>query len=568
MYRFWLIVVVFAFAIGGCLPASDSGGGNGGGSDAGGDGSFDTSEDTASGDTGGQPDNTNNPTVDTLPGGACNCDVDCAAVDGHMGFCVYGICFTQATGNACSAGGSRSECAAGSRCWDGICWPDCASYSCDGACDDDGSCAPTTATSCDPACGSFCEVEDVGGPCSPEQPNGDCPGDQVCRGGECVDFECDDTVMEPNETWTAAREISGAVDDLMICSGDRDWFQFAPTGEDVLHLLGVQSNYNTGNLDVALTDGDSELQTVSENGPDLYHEEGTVGPLLFEGYSMVGAPGAADHYLEVTGVSGAVNDYDLVWDQIPYVDGPDCRAAGYSAVECTAWSGGLQVNQLIMFPVSHADDPYIGDGVMFQTGFSQPGWPHYQPSSHLWARRDLVMAIRYAIHVVQEEFPGTTPLGVGDISTNHGETPDGHPFGTHPYGLAIDLAYYIKPENHRTYGNMAYRVICDDRDNLRDWAAVDTDGSTGNYGECVPGSEDTHIVDIPRTARLLAAVNEAVSVRVYGVDTAVDDELDAELARLAGEGVAGASAARQTMASADIHSSWVWHFNHIHIALD
>ena len=517
----------------------------------------------------GQADSNPRPTTDTPPGGACNCDRDCAAEPDHAGICVYGICFTMATGGSCSAPGSTAECAPGSRCWDGICWPDCASYSCDGACDDDGSCAPTSETSCDPSCGSHCEQQSSGGPCSPERPDGDCPSGQVCRGGECVEFECDDTVMEPNETRGAAREISGPVDDLQICSGDTDWFRFAPTQENVLHVVGVNSSYSAGNLDVALTDGAGELQTTSENGPDLYHEEGTVGPLLFEGYAMVGGSGAVDHYLEVKGVSGAVNDYDLVWNQVPYVDGPDCRAAGYTAVQCTAQSSaGLHPSEFIMFPVGHEADPYIGDGVFFQTGFSQPGWPHYQPSSHLWGRRDLVMAIRYAIHVVQEEFPGTAALGIGDIGTNHGETPDGHPFGTHPYGLAIDTAYYINPENHRTYGNMAYRVICDDRDNLRDWGAVDTDGSTGNYGECVPGSEDTHIVDIPRTARFLAALHEAVDVRVYGVDTAVDDELDAELARLQGLGVAGASTARQTMASADIHGSWVWHFNHIHIALD
>lgn len=125
------------------------------------------------------------------PGSACSCDGDCAADGNHPGVCVYGICMTMASGQ-CSAAGSTEECGAGSRCWglegvDGyLCWPDCASYDCDGTCDGDGSCAPTASTNCDPSCGSYCSCESddqcgegescIGNSCVPTPQTGDGPG--------------------------------------------------------------------------------------------------------------------------------------------------------------------------------------------------------------------------------------------------------------------------------------------------------------------------------------------------------------------------------------------------------
>ncbi len=114
------------------------------------------------------------------PGSECTCDADCESVAGHAGICVYGICMTRASAD-CSAGGSTAECATGSRCWGlsgaegSICWPDCASYSCDGGCDSDGSCAPESGSDCGYTCGSYCS-------CEP----GDCGTGLSCVGGTCV----------------------------------------------------------------------------------------------------------------------------------------------------------------------------------------------------------------------------------------------------------------------------------------------------------------------------------------------------------------------------------------------
>lgn len=502
------------------------------------------------------------------PGGLCNCDADCQDVEGHEGVCIEGICFTRGSAD-CSAAGSSAECAAGSRCWMTgeipVCWADCAAYDCAGECDDDGSCAPTPDTGCDPACGTACSTP-ASFDCSAERPDGDCPSGQVCEAGTCVPFMCDDTIMEPNETSAAAVAYSEATDGLQICVGDNDWFSFTPTESGVLHMVGVHSNYGSGNLDVELHDSGADKLTEAWLGPMDYHEEEGRGPLDFEGFTVHGAASAETLLLHVFGFGGAVNDYDLIYRTIPWVDGSSCSGAGFSAVQCTANSGGsLRLSELIMFPVAYDGDPYVGAGFTAVSGFNGTS---YIPTSAHYGRRDLVMAIRYAMHTVQETFPDTAPLGIGEIGMPNGTTPAGHPNFTHHYGSAADISYFIRPEVQRAWGQLSYRQICNDAATLRDWSCVDTDGSAGQYGECITGCGDGHIVDIPRTARFLAALAESGRLRVYGVDTAVDDELDAELARLDGAGVAGAAVARTRMASADTDGSWVWHFNHMHVSFE
>ncbi len=114
------------------------------------------------------------------PGSECDCDADCPSVEGHAGICVIGICMTRASGE-CAEAGSSGECAKGSRCWGlegfegSICWPDCSTYQCGGTCDDDGSCAPTAASSCEYSCGAVCACGE-----------GDCATGEVCVSGQCI----------------------------------------------------------------------------------------------------------------------------------------------------------------------------------------------------------------------------------------------------------------------------------------------------------------------------------------------------------------------------------------------
>ncbi len=93
------------------------------------------------------------------PGERCDCDSDCAAVDGHGGICIRGICMLEASGT-CAGSGSRNECPTGARCWRGtglsICYPDCGGFpSCDGTCDSDNSCV-SDGGDCYQSCGTMC----------------------------------------------------------------------------------------------------------------------------------------------------------------------------------------------------------------------------------------------------------------------------------------------------------------------------------------------------------------------------------------------------------------------------
>ena len=157
----------------------------------------------------------------TAPGGACNCDSECQGTATHPGVCVQGICMNRASAD-CASAGSSGECPAGSRCWGidgvtgGICWPDCAAFTCGGTCDGDGSCVWNDSSTCDSSCSAICEGGGTGD-CPPNSHPGDdgcvcdegytvnadrtacvpqcsgptdCSGGQICEEGRCVDPPC------------------------------------------------------------------------------------------------------------------------------------------------------------------------------------------------------------------------------------------------------------------------------------------------------------------------------------------------------------------------------------------
>jgi len=622
------------------------------------------------------------------PGRPCNCDDECAAVNGQAGACVMGLCMVAPSAQC--GGGEVNGCPAGFQCWSlqggagPFCWPDCehiGADQCAGECDGDGSCAPSAGSACDAACSAYCggaavsgnigsacaDDSDCGGAtcyaaegwidgyclsfgcgaagaacgeggtcvsgvaddnvcfascagpddcrpgyrcsgsndgdvcfagctgdadcpggtvcggdelcvvdfrCSPARSNaGECPAGEICTDGACVPFACEpDGPMEPNETQAEAAAVDGPVEGLQICAGDNDWFSFTPSAAETIYTVGHHSEWGSGNLDAALVNAEGDRVDLAWLLPEGYHDENPRGPMDLEAMSLVGSPDAARFGLHIFGAGGATNNYDLVFREIPYVDGPDCRAAGYSAQECMGITprGGLDTSTYIVFPAGHPADPYIGEGVFFASGLSRNNTPTYVPSSAHWARRELVMAVRHAIHVVQATYPGTGPLGIGEISMRDGTTPNGHPNGTHYYGANVDLAYYIREDAQHGWGNLVYRPICSDQPNLPDWSHVDTDNHTGHYGECIPGSENTHIVDIPRSALLFATLCATGRVRVFGVDTSVEQALKTEYGRLRDEGTITDRAYNLCMraqASANDDGSWVWHFNHSHVSL-
>lgn len=130
------------------------------------------------------------PVVVMPPGSACDCDAECEGDAATPGICVFGVCMNQASAT-CAEAGSTAECPMGSRCWGladrelSICWPDCDTFSCAGACDADGSCVANDTTTCDAACGSYCP--EPAAPCSASAPTGACAAaSEACVDGACT----------------------------------------------------------------------------------------------------------------------------------------------------------------------------------------------------------------------------------------------------------------------------------------------------------------------------------------------------------------------------------------------
>lgn len=520
------------------------------------------------------------------PGGSCGADDQCMGGADAIcvqqsgfpgGYCVIAGCtdtscpdgsacrqvFTSGESGCIGLCGPADECRDGFQCvddseseWNGACYPGCTT---DDDCPGDYGCR-------EEAC------VDVSNECSAENPHGDCTPGNVCNQGVCEPFACDDTVLEPNETQQAAADLPSAdTDGLQICDDDHDWFTFTPDQADTLYMVGIDSNEASGNLHVDMMDESGTIRSDASIDANSYHDENPVGPTNLELHAMVGAADAAPQWLHVFGVNGEVNNYGLKIMTAGYQDGASCTDL-YPPTDCAAANsqGGHDPSKLLMFPITHDADPYVGDGFLHDSGLAVFGNPPFTETSRLWGRRELIMAIRYAMHEVQAAFPGTAPLGIGDIGMPDGTTPWGHPNGTHYYGANIDVSYFIRSEFLATDGQLAYRQICCDAP-LNDWDCVDQSTSSNDYGTCVAGSEQTHIVDVERTALFIAKLCGTGRVRVIGMEAKIEADIDAALNDLQTQGlitVAERTAALSRMATANDHSSWVWHFNHMHISFE
>ena len=527
----------------------------------------------------------------SLPGGECQAAEDCRGgaeagcirQEGFVGgYCLVGSCADDCPqGSLCKAvfedGGKAcipscemdSDCRPGYVCnleagsaFDHACVPGCSEGSCP---------APYECRAREIWSGHVCV--DTSRECSQKNPAGDCPAGQVCQAGGCAPFACRDNLLEPNESAEQARPLpEGETAGLQICSKDQDWFTFEPTVEQTLYRIGIRRNFSSGALGLRLVDAATKVVETGAFSPDDYHPDNALGPTDLESISLIGAKGSKPYFVRVAGENGAVNDYALSATQVRYRDGAKCKDL-FSVQDCQALTekGEDDPAKLIPFPAGNPADPYLGDGVNFLSGLVQLGNTSvFVPSARRWARRELIMAIRYALHEVQQRFPGTAALSVGDIGVLDGTTPDGHPNGTHEYGGNVDLAYFIRDEAQRQWGNLNYRQICCDAAELRDWRCVDTDPKSKGYGTCLAGSESTHIVDIPRTALFLAKLAGTGRMRVVGVEAKIEAELNAELDKLLSEGAITAAenrSIRERMATANDDPSWVWHFNHMHLSL-
>lgn len=464
--------------------------------------------------------------------GSCPLGSDCFQVLEGGGYACLATCETLADcprqkGYACIAltvtGGKK------------VCWPDCSDAD---DCPSEAFCDTTN---------EFCVPDAFG--CSPSNPTGYCPGELVCQGGACqpYDFSCTDQTYEPNETVAQAITVSpGIKEGLQICLGDQDWFRMdIPAGHS--GTLGMYFNQKLGDLDLCVFDGAGKLigcRYLFEHHPASWRKYDWNDEYL----SVFAAAGARTVFFRGDGWNGARNNYLLDVRLTPWRDGPDCQTF-FDPYECTGCDPitkkcemGLGKINLKQFPFPDAADPYVGDGYVLE-----------HSSSYRWLRREVIMAIRHAIHEVQARFPGTKPLGLLDMGQIDGGTPGfdvghpRHPETTHDQGGNIDVAYY------QTGINNLGRVICDPI------------GGSHNGAYCT--NVENHVVDLPRTAYFLAQIADNPRFRVAGVDQMIAPLLLEELKKQRDLGWISLTAYNRLKGGALAYGSgWPYHHHHIHIS--
>ena len=464
--------------------------------------------------------------------GTCPSGSDCFQVLEGGGYACLATCSTaadcpQSNGYACvtlSVTGGKK-----------VCWPDCAA---DTDCPADAFCDVSQ---------EFCVPDALG--CSAANPTGYCAGDLVCQAGECkpYQFTCTDQTHEPNETIQQAAPVTpGVQDGLQVCSKDLDWFRLdVPAGN--AGTLGLFFTHKLGDLDLCAFDAGGKLlgcRYPFEHHPASWRTYDWNDEYL----SAFAIAEARTFYFRADGWNGAVNTYRLdvrVW---PWKDGPDCRVF-FDEYECAGCDPathqclyGYGKANLKQFPFPDPADPYVGTGYVLE-----------HSSSYRWLRREVIMAIRHAIHEVQVRFPGTKPLGLLDMGQMDGGTPGfdvgqpRHPETTHDQGGNIDVAYYqTGPDN-------LGKVICDPI------------GGSNNGAYCT--NVDNHVVDLPRTAYFLAILADNPRFRVAGVDQMIAPLILAELKKQKDQGWISATAYnRLAGGSLAYGSGWPYHHHHVHVS--
>jgi len=479
-------------------------------------------------------------------GGSCKSDKDCKPP-------TNGICFDWMPGGMCAAEGceNTADCPGGSVCIELTSTDGSKDTYCVDECGSDKDCM--TGYFCYPEVG-VCWWEEGTGPCSPEYPNGTCDPGLYCIDGKCQEwsFECVDETFEPNQTAATAADV-GPGDfkeevktDLQICANDNDWFELAiPKGHS--GTLGIYFYQEVGDLDLCLYDSAGKFISCRyplEDYSVLWRDHEWNDEFL----SAFALGGDRVVRFKADGFVGAVNTYDLFAWTTEWKDGTDCTAF-YSSDECKGcYPGGQCIKgdfaaNLVQFPHPDPADPFVADGYMVE-----------HSSSYSWLRRELIMAIRNAIHETRLEFPGTTPLGLMDMCQIDGITPGfdvndpRHPETTHDEGGNIDVAYY------QIGGDNSGKVVCDPY-------GGSTDGAF-----CT--SVQNHIVDLPRTAYFMAKIAVNPRFRVAGMDKLIAPLVLDELEKQKKAGTITATEYYMASNGLAYGDGWPYHHHHIHVSFD
>jgi len=388
--------------------------------------------------------------------------------------------------------------------------------------------------------------------CTPDNPTGICRGPQICREGECVDFECLGDANEPNDEVGSATELlPGALLDGEVCGDDTDWLTVTvPPGHFGTVLLHFSNR--VGDLELDMFDGDEWLSNRWHTRLAVPRSQETDE----EGEAFLAGPAARTLQFQVSGWEGASNAYTVETIVQPWGDGAICEEAGFTLEECRGCDapdcavGSAHPPQLILFPWPDPDDPYVGDAYAFDSY-----------TNYGWIRRELAMLVRYALHEVQGAFGQFSPLGLIDMAQHDAITPGydvgdpRHPETTHDGGGNLDIAYFQDPE--QAPDNRA-RIVCGD-------------GSEHGDGFCGEAATERHFVDLAKQAYFMAMLCTHPRMRVIGVDRVLAPLIIDALRALAvsehPKQRISAELAERTEALMAYGDGWPFHHHHIHVSM-
>ena len=498
------------------------------------------------------------------PGGSCSdptqCqggdDAYCFDSDGYVGgYCIIVYC----TEGSCPEGSECRELFSSGSSAVAACVPVCTEGS---ECREGYQCYEEVDSEADHVCLPWCEGDeacpglygcrenecvDVSNECTPTNPYGECPEGSWCDEGVCNSepFACDgDDALEPNDAQADAVDAPvGTTDGLTICDGDEDWFRVeVPAG--TIAKVGIQFQHAQGDLDLVVYDEAGEL-VGSRLGPIYPYSQYREYETGSEYYGLYSQNGGSVYYLRAVGYDNATAAYGLEVTHIPYEDGSDCEGAGYTTDECVGT--GANGSGLLPFPFPDPEDTYVGEGYQFDTF-----------GNYRFGRREVIMAVRYALHETTETFGAADALGLVDFADITGTTPGydvgdpRHPESTHDQGGNIDIAYW------QTDGSNDADIICND-------------GSVHNDGYCSSAAVDSHVVDLERQAFFMAKLQYGGRLRVIGVDQVIapliEDAADALGALPDGDPKKLTSVEVSTLKSKMAYGSgWPYHHHHIHVS--
>jgi len=330
----------------------------------------------------------------------------------------------------------------------------------------------------------------------------------------------------------------GSWDALQICSEDVDWYAITiPKGH--LGTVGATFQHALGDLDLLAYDDQGGF-LGSRLWVEDYGAASRGNENNYEFLSIMNLNGDAQGYFKVRPFAGADNNYDFEVTTTPWQDDLLCTDHfGFDA--CRGYDGTSQ-GELYQFPFPDPEDPYVGNGYLFDSY-----------GSYRWLRRELIMLVRYAIHETQLKFPGTDPLGLIDMCDKDGVTPGfdvgdpRHPETTHDQGGNIDIAYY------QTDGNSSADVVCGPNNTATD----------GYF--CT--SVDNHIMDVPRVTYFMAMLNRHPRLRVIGVDTLLAPLIQAEALAQYQAGYFSADTYQSLLSTMAYGDGWPFHHHHMHVSM-